>query len=101
MDKRRSPRILPGPSNADFTIRPIGDHPEIKAVLLNESVDGIAAQVGRHATLKVNQQVEVFAGTNWESATVTSVSQRGIVQRIGLKWGAEYQEPPVTGLLAP
>lgn len=86
MNQRRSPRLLPGPDNSTITLRKANTEQTLSGSLLDQSVDGIAVQLGRRCELANNDQVEVLVGNQWEPATISSTKRQGIAYRVGLCW---------------
>jgi len=70
------------------------DEPSFRAILLDESVDGIAVQIGRGIVVRENDTVEIFNGSEWEPALVTRVARRRTGQQLGLRWLRKFKEPP-------
>lgn len=86
MNHRRAQRVLRGPEASFVTIHRTINEIAIQGTLLDESVDGIAVQLGRRCELTPNEVVDVLVGMVAGTATVTSVDQQGIAHRIGLRW---------------
>ena len=100
MDKRRAPRLLPGPEST-VDLRLLDGGSTIHALLLDQSVDGIAVQAGRRSTLAAGDSVQIRIGEHWEEAVVVSSERKGVLVRVGIKWRAEYQEPLLEKVVGP
>lgn len=99
MDQRRSPRILPGPDSM-IELRSTESGTAFRGPLLDQSVDGIAIQLGRTCQLAPGDTVVVQVGSRWEEATVVSTTSKGLTTRVGLHWMEQYQEPALDAVLA-
>ncbi|MBC8356523.1 MAG: hypothetical protein H8E66_31470 [Planctomycetes bacterium] len=88
MNKRSSPRLLPGPDTSMISLRKHNSEEVIRGYLLDQSVDGLALQLGRRCSVELDENIEVLVGDSWEPAIVTSAKRQGIVNRVGLRWVA-------------
>lgn len=75
-----------------ITLRKPGQGMTLRASVVDQSVDGLAIQLGRRCHVETHERVDVLLGETWEPATVTSTTRQGIAHRVGLRWLAQRDE---------